>query len=310
MVGPEALTPHRRAFLTAAGALLAAGLPLRAAPSPIRQSPTGQPAPRLAAIDWAMLETAAAIGHMPVAAAELVRFRADAITPAIPPDVTDLGLRGAPNFELLQLVRPDLILSSPFYARYEDRLRGIAPVLSLPFFVPGEPPLPKALAALTALADAIGDPTAGARAAAETGNRLDRLAARLAPFRDRPVALVNIGDGRHMRAFGFDSLFGSTLDRLGLRNAWAEATAFSFLAPVPIERLAAMPDARLVNIGTLPPAAERALGRSILWRALPPVAENRSYLLPDTNAFGAVPAALRFATLLAQAFEAGPKAVA
>ncbi|MGN7867322.1 ABC transporter substrate-binding protein [Paracoccus sp. 22332] len=295
--------PSRRAILTAAGAFLAAGLPLRAAPP-------ASFAPRLAAIDWAMLETAAAIGHMPVAAAELVRFRADVIEPAIPPDVTDLGLRGAPNFELLQLTRPDLILSSPFYTRYEDRLRSIAPVLSLPFFTPGEPPLPKALAALTALADAIGDPAAGARALAATDAALDGLAGRLAPFRDRPVALINIGDGRHMRVFGFDSLFGSTLERLGLRNAWTDGTAFSFMAPIPIERLARMPEARLVNIGALPAAAGRALSRSVLWRALPPVAQGRTYLLADTNAFGAVPAALRFATLLAQAFEAGPGAIA
>lgn len=300
MVKGGGILPSRRAILTAAGAFLAAGLPLPAAP----------PAPRLAAIDWAMLETAIAIGHMPVAAAELVRFRQDVITPAIPADVTDLGLRGAPNFELLQLVRPDLILSSPYYTHYQDRLRQIAPVLSLPFFVPGEPPLPKALAALTALADAIGDPAAGARARTATEATLDGLAARLVPFRDRPVALVNIGDARHMRVFGYDSLFGSTLDRLGLRNAWAGDTAFSFLAPVPLERLADMPDARLINIGALPPAADRALSRSILWRALPPVAQGRTYLLPDTNAFGAVPAALRFATLLAQAFETGPEAIA
>lgn len=257
-----------------------------------------------------MLETAVAIGHMPVAGAELVRFREDVITPEIPHDVTDLGLRGAPNFELLQLVRPDLILSSPYFTRYEDRLREIAPVLSVPFFTPGEPPLPKALSVLTALAEAIGDPAAGTRAMAETEETLDRRAVRLAPFRDRPVALVNIGDGRHMRTFGFDSLFGNTLDRLGLQNAWAGATAFSFLAPVPLKRLADMPDARLVNIGTLPPAADRALARSVLWRALPPVAEGRTYLLPDTNAFGAVPAALRFATLLAYALEAGPRAIA
>lgn len=292
--------PSRRAFLTAAGAILAAGLPLRAAAA----------APRLAVIDWAMLETAVAIGHMPVAAAELVRFRADVVEPAIPGHVTDLGLRGAPNFELLQLTRPELILSSPYYTRYEDRLREIAPVLSLPFFLPGEPPFPKALSALTLLADAIGDPAAGARAVSEAEARLEALALRLAPFRDRPLALVNIGDGRHLRAFGFDSLFGSTLDRLGLHNAWPDKTAFSFLAPVPIERLADMPEARLVNIGALPPAAARALSRSTLWRVLPQVAQNRTYSLADTNAFGAIPAALRFATLLAEAFEAGPETIA
>ena len=295
-----ALRLDRRAFLTAASVMLAAGLPLRAG---ARAAPL---APRLAAIDWAMLETAIAVGHMPVAACELIRFRADTVEPELPDGVTDLGLRGAPNFELLQLTRPDLILTSPYYTRYQDRLEALAPVLSLPFYTPGEAPLPKALAALDRLADAVGDRAAGPRAQAATDARLAQLAAALAPQADRPVCLVNIGDARHLRAFGFDSLFGSTLDRLGLQNAWSGGTRFSFLAPVPIEELAAMPEARLVIIGDTPPEARRALARSVLWQALPPVAEGRLYQLPQVNAFGGVPSALRFAQLLARAFAAGP----
>ena len=145
--------PSRRGFLgLAAGGLLLGGRAL-AGPS----FTTGAGGPRLAAIDWAMLETAVAIGHMPVAACELIRFRADAVTPGIPGDVVDLGLRGSPNFELLQLVRPDLILTSPYYTALEPRMRAIAPVMSLPFYVPGDPPLPNALSALTGLAEAVGD---------------------------------------------------------------------------------------------------------------------------------------------------------
>lgn len=295
MVGRGAISPRpdRRAFLTAAGILLAAGLPLRAGAGP-----------RLAAIDWAMLETATALGHMPVAAAELIRFRADVGVPAIPDTVTDLGLRGAPNFELLQLVRPTLILSSPYYTRYQARMEAIAPVLSLPFYQPGAAPLPKAMDALDALARQIGDPAAGGRARARADAHLDRLAARVARHADRPLALVDIGDARHLRAFGFDSLFGSTLTRIGLRNAWSEATAFSFLAPVPLERLADMPDARLVIAGPIPPQAQGALSRSRLWQALPQVAQGRVHHLPQMNAFGGVPAALRFGDLLACALEA------
>ena len=295
MVGRGAISPRpdRRAFLTAAGILLAAGLPLRA-----------EAGPRLAAIDWAMLETATALGHMPVAAAELIRFRADVGVPAIPDTVTDLGLRGAPNFELLQLVRPTLILSSPYYTRYQARMEAIAPVLSLPFDQPGAAPLPKAMDALGALARQIGDPAAGGRARARADAHLDRLAARVARHADRPLALVDIGDARHLRAFGFDSLFGSTLTRIGLRNAWSEATAFSFLAPVPLERLADMPDARLVIAGPIPPQAQGALSRSRLWQALPQVAQGRVHHLPRMNAFGGVPAALRFGDLLARALEA------
>lgn len=295
MVGCGAISPRpdRRAFLTAAGILLAAGLPLRA-----------DSAPRLAAIDWAMLETATALGHMPVAAAELIRFRADVGVPAIPDTVTDLGLRGAPNFELLQLVRPTLILSSPYYTRYQARMEAIAPVLSLPFYLPGEAPLPKALDALNALARRIGDPAAGTRARAQADAHLNRLAARVVRHADLPLALVDIGDARHLRAFGFDSLFGSTLTRIGLRNAWSEATAFSFLAPVPLERLADMPDARLVIVGPVPPQARGALARSRLWQALPQVAQGRVHQLPRMNAFGGVPAALRFGDLLADALDA------
>jgi ABC-type Fe3+-hydroxamate transport system substrate-binding protein len=291
------LRPDRRAFLTAAGLVLAAGFPLRL---------RAQTRPRLAAIDWAMLETAIAIGHMPVAACELIRFRADAGGSQVPPQVVDLGLRGAPNFELLQLTRPDLILTSPYYTQYQGRLAALAPVLNLPFFTPGEAPLPKALAALTALAAAVDDPQAGAEAQSRAEARLDQLAQRLASFDDRPVALVDIGDSRHLRAFGFDSLFGSTLVRLGLQNAWSEGTRFSFLAPVPIERLAAMPEARLVLVGRPPAEAVRGLRRSVLWQALPAVKDGRVYQLGAINPFGGIPSALHFASLLADAFDAGP----
>lgn len=262
--------------------------------------------PRLAAIDWAMLETAIAIGHMPVAACELIRYRSDTPEPRIPDRVIDLGLRGSPNYELLQLSRPDLILNSPYYSHYEARLKAIAPVFTLPFYVPNEPPLPKALAALGALAEALNDPGAGARALAQTQAELDHHAGVLTPFDDRSICLVNIGDARHLRAFGYDSLFGNTLTRLGLSNAWSAQTAFSFLAPVPVERLADLPDARLVLIGQIPPEARRGLSRSVLWQALPAVKEGRVYHLPEINAFGGTPSALRFARLLAQALQQGP----
>ncbi|SDD71440.1 iron complex transport system substrate-binding protein [Paracoccus isoporae] len=261
---------------------------------------------RLAAIDWAMLETTLALGAVPVAGAELIRFRDDAPPGLTPEGIVDLGLRGAPNYELLQLSRPDLILSSPFYSHYEDRLRQIAPVLSLPIYTDDAPPLTLAMAALGHLAEALGDPAAGRAAQRRAEDALSAQAASLRAHADQPLCLIEIGDARHMRVFGHDSLYGSTAARLGLRNGWAERTAFSFLAPVPLEELANMPEARLVIIGPLPPQARRALSRSVLWRALPQVSGGRVWQLPRMNAFGAVPSALRFARELAAAFRAGP----
>ena len=304
---------RRRLLTLAAGGLLAgraAGRPAFAA---------GADRPRLAAIDWAMLETAVAIGQMPVAACELIRFRADAVTPAIPAGVVDLGLRGAPNFELLQLIRPDLILTSPYYVAREAQMRAIAPVMSLPFYVPGEAPLPKALAALDALSRAVGDAGAGMSARTRADAGFDAAAARIAGVPgggrqngggqgavDRAVCVINIGDARHFRAFGRDSLFGNVLTRIGLRNAWDRPTQFAFLAPVPIETLAEFPDATIVIVSDVPVAAARSLGRSAIWRALPAVAAGRVRVLPDVSAFGGVLAALRFSELVSSALVAPP----
>jgi len=294
----------RRGFLGSAVALAAAG-PFFAKCA----TAAGRGPKRLAAIDWAMLETAIAIGEMPVAACELIGYWAQAVTPVIPPEVIDLGLRGAPNYELLQLTRPDLILSSPFYEQHKARLEGIAPVLSLPFYIPGEHPLPRALAALDALAEVIGNPGAASEAAANAQRQFDAWAARVAPFSDRPIGLVDIGDARHLRAFGFDSMFGDVLQRLGLTNAWRGRTEFSFRAPIPLERLAELPDARLVIVGDIAVEARRSLARSILWQALPQVAQGRLYQIESVAPYAGLPAALRFAELLTNALETGPGAI-
>ncbi|MFV0293003.1 MAG: iron-siderophore ABC transporter substrate-binding protein [Paracoccus sp. (in: a-proteobacteria)] len=302
-IGAALRRPDRRRFLTAASFALAAGLCARQAGGQGRRQGL-----RLAAIDWAMMETAIAIDHMPVAVTELIRLREDVPQGIIADDIIDLGLRGAPNFELLQLARPDLILTSPYYTWYEERLRGIAPVLSLPFFLPGEPPLPKALDALNRLAAAVVDPDAGRTARIRVEAELSRHARSVARFRERPFCLVEIGDARHLRSFGSDSLYGSTLDRIGLQNAWGGKTEFSFLAPVPIERLAEIPAAILVVAGPVPPQARRSLSRSVLWQRLPAVAENRIYQLPRLNAFGGVLSALAFAAALEGALFQGPVA--
>lgn len=83
----------RRAFLAGASALAAMPLPASASAS---ASPL-----RIAAVDWAMLETALALGIVPVAATELVHYRRWVVTPEMPDGVADLGLRGAPNLEVL-----------------------------------------------------------------------------------------------------------------------------------------------------------------------------------------------------------------
>lgn len=260
-------------------------------------------APRLAAIDWAMLETAAALDIMPIAATELIQFRKDAVEPAIPDHVMDLGLRGSPNLELLRLATPDLILSSPFYTRHQAALERVAPVFSLPFYTKGEPPLDKARAAVVALGDRL-DLTQQAKARLFAADaELNHLHNRLTRFSGRETYLINIGDARHFRAFGADSMFGNVLDRLGLANAWRQNSRFSFAAPVPLEQLAAVPEARIVIISDVPVEARNGLVTSMIWNRLEPVRRNRIVHLANVNPYGGILAALRFARLLTEALE-------
>ena len=69
------MRPTRRALLAAAAGAVPAPRPVRAA------------APRLAAIDWALLETALALGADVVAAAELILYRKLVVEPPIPDTV-------------------------------------------------------------------------------------------------------------------------------------------------------------------------------------------------------------------------------
>jgi iron complex transport system substrate-binding protein len=107
--------------------------------------------------------------------------------------------------------------------------------------------------------------------------------------------LINLGDARHYRVFGSDSMFGSVLTRLGLDNAWPGTTAYSATAPIGIESLASMPDAWIVMIPPHPADAIAALTRGAFWNALPAVKEKRVITIGPVNPYGALPAARRFA---------------
>lgn len=265
----------------------------------IGNASAGTPPGRIAVIDWAMLETALALGVTPVAATELVQFRKQGLEPAVPAATADLGLRGAPNFELLRILHPDLILISNFYEHMQPVYTRIAPVFSASVFRQGEPPYPHAERATAALGDHLGLAREAEAAIEDTRRALETIGERLAHVERRPIFVVSLGDARHFRAFGDDSLFGNVLDMLGFSNAWGGASSYSATAPVGIEALARVPEARLFVMEPTPPDVRRVLATSALWRSLPMVRENRVAFMEPVNHFGALPSARRFARLLA-----------
>ncbi|WP_262269236.1 MULTISPECIES: iron-siderophore ABC transporter substrate-binding protein [Microvirga] len=282
----NAFTVSRRRFLGAAiGSSLAGGVRAR-------------PRQRVAVLDWAMFETLLALDVTPVAATELVQFRKVAVEPDVPSHVADLGLRGSPNFEMLRLSDPDLIVSSHWFSWIQDRLETIAPVASYAVYEPGRPPYAPAEQITMALGERLGREVQARSSLDAASLELAQASRRLAERTARSVFLINLGDARHFRAFGHDSMFGDVLQRLGLRNAWAKPTSYAAAAPVPLEALAEMPEAWIVIVSPIPPDAHGTLRDSPLWKALPAVRQGRVVALPPVNPFGALPAARRFARLL------------
>jgi len=257
--------------------------------------------PRTAIIDWGMLETALALGAPPVAATELIQFREIVVEPAVPESVSDLGLRGTPNFELLRMVAPDFIVISNFYEYQRAALERIAPVLAFPVYEPGRPPYPLAEAALLALGERLGRAEEAKAYVAQATALLAASRQAVAPHASKPMFVISLGDSRHFRAFGADSMFGDVMARLGIENAWTDPTSYSAAAPVGLEALARSYDASIVIIGPVPPEVHRRLPGNALWNALPAVRQGRVAMLDPINHFGGMPSACRFARLLAEA---------
>ena len=256
--------------------------------------------PRIAALDWAWAETLLALAARPYAIAEAELYRERVVTPELPRDVIDLGLRSWPNIELLKSLRPDLILTQAGYGMQAASLEPIAPTLALPLFTAERRPLQLAEAGLDAIAAQLQREQQALQYKAEFEQKLSEIRASLRSYDGRPLLIVKFADERILDIYGPGSLFHDVLGRLGLENAWTEAGNHWGFSTSGLDAIARNPKARLVIIEPGPP---ETLFDSALWRAIPSVKASRVVTIPPTWVFGALPSALRFATILGKVLQ-------
>ncbi|WP_207539678.1 ABC transporter substrate-binding protein [Sabulicella rubraurantiaca] len=254
--------------------------------------------PRVAVTDWGLTETVLALGTTPVAAAELQGYAEWVREPEMPPGVADLGLRSEPNLELLHRTSPELVLATPQFAPFLPRLERVAPVATFATYTPDGNPLARSYDIIREIGRLLGREAAARTLLDRAGAAWTERAGQLSPLGARPLLVASFVDARHLRAYGGNSLFGATLSRLGVSNAWTAPTNFWGFATIPIERLAAVPDASFRIIQPLPPAARTSLQHNRLWQSLPAVRAGRVIMMPPCWAFGGLPSAMRFARLL------------
>ncbi|WP_200372100.1 ABC transporter substrate-binding protein [Rhodovibrio salinarum] len=277
------------------------GLPL-AAFLPVLPVSAAAAGPRLAVLDWGLAETVLALQLTPLAVAEAPLYRRRVVTPELPPEVVDLGLRTWPNLERLRALSPDLIVSLAGYGVPTARLKSIAPTLPLEIYSQQRAPYRLADAALQAIADRTGRQAQAAAFRQRLSETLERARQRLAGYDGRPVLIFKFSDARHVDVYGDGSLFDAVLQHLGLANAWTEETNIWGFGMAGLDAVARVPDARLVVIAPGPPDS---LKTSALWRSLPPVREGRVVQIPPTWVFGALPSAMRFAEQISRVLQPG-----
>jgi len=263
-----------------------------------------EPVPRkVACLDWALAETMLALGAEPmavVAAADWPRF---VVEPELPSEIADLGLQQELNFELLAMLRPDLILISPFLGHLKPQLARIAPFVELSVFEDDGAPLAQRELVTRELSDRLGLRPAAEAYLAAANAEFDQLAERASRLPPRPVLLTTFVDARHVRVYGGSSLFQNTLTRLGIENAWPHPVGYFGYDLVGIERLATGADLQLIAFDPVPPDLMPKLSDSPLWTRLPFIEAGRFATLPPVLMFGGMPSALRFARLLVTELE-------
>ncbi|GAA3582439.1 Fe(3+)-hydroxamate ABC transporter substrate-binding protein FhuD [Gibbsiella greigii] len=267
------------------------------------RSDTAPDLARIVALEWLPVELLFALGVMPMAVADIPNYNRWVASPRLPAAVVNVGMRTEPNLELLQQLRPSLLLLSQGYGPAPQALRPIAPSMAFGFNDGSGKPLTVGMRSLRELAQRLGREAKAEQHLAQFHAFVQGARQRLQAYTEQPLLLFSLLDTRHALIMGQNSLFQDVMDRLGIRNAWQGETNFWGTAVVGIERLAEVKQARAIYLDHHNPAMFTRVSATPLWQALPFVRQNQLRQAPAVWFYGATLSAMRFCRLLQQVQE-------
>jgi ABC-type Fe3+-hydroxamate transport system substrate-binding protein len=258
-------------------------------------------APRVVSLDYGLAQTLIEIGAPPVGLIDTGGWSDWAIEPPLPPGVANLGSSSEVNMELLQLLKPDLILSTPFLEWVRPQMERIAPVRSYAIHAVGSSPYPNIVKATHDLGELVGRPREAEALVARTEAIFAETRKTVAKLAERPVTAISFLDARNIWVYGPGGVFQDVFDRLGLRNGWTKPTNEWGFANAGIADLAGIGDSRLFYMDPVPADVPAMLEGSPLWQSMPFVRAGQAHRIATALMFGTLPALIRFARLLAKA---------
>lgn len=255
-------------------------------------------APRVVSLDYGLAQTLIELGVPPVGLIDTPGWADWTVEPPLPASTANIGSSHEINMELLHLLKPDLIISTPYLEWVRPQLERIAPVKSFPIHALGSSPYSHIIDATRELGRML-DRHGQAEALIErTENQL--RAAKVATRHLGRLAIVTFIDARNVRIYGPGGIFQDVFDRLDLQNGWTERTNEWGFNDVGMADLISIGDSRLFYMDPVPPDVLATLDGSPLWQSMPFVKKQRTQRMASVLMFGTLPAITRFARLLAE----------
>jgi ABC-type Fe3+-hydroxamate transport system substrate-binding protein len=231
-----------------------------------------------------------ALGVTPLAVNQSEHFRERIEDPRLPPQVLDLGSESEPNLELIQQLKPDLLLTSTLNPGQRQTLQRIAPVREYIWeLAPGQSPYDKGLETLFEVGDWLDRRPQALAVAQQLEGRLQACRQRLNGRTWPPIFIGDLTRGKgFIRLYARNSILNDALRLIGLDNAWRGEVDEYGKTRVGIEQLANPEHALLfyLNYGKSSVRALHELSTSSLWNQLPLVRQGHVVPLPPTYVSG------------------------
>ncbi|MEK1889890.1 MAG: iron-siderophore ABC transporter substrate-binding protein [Phyllobacterium sp.] len=279
----------RRAFLLGSMTLTPTFTTLRSAASTLR----------VVCLDYGLAQTLIEIGVPPVGLIDTPSWSDWAVEPPLPLGIANMGSAHEINMELLQLLKPDLILSTPYLEWVRPQLELIAPVKSFPIHALGTSPYPNIVAATLELGRLLGRSVEAEALVERTENELE--AAKGQAQQLGKLAVMTFIDPRNIRFYGPGGNFQDVLDRLGLENAWTRPANEWGFSDAGMADLFEVGENWLFYMDPVPADVLTALPGSPLWQSMPFVQKGRARRMESVLMFGTLPSMTRLARLLVKA---------
>lgn len=269
-----------------------------------------EPQKGFATLDWTVAETLIALGEKPIAVGDVESYQKWVKEPALPENVEDLGIRLQPNIEQLLLLSHSLkaqplhFINSSFYAQATPLLERFAQQVDIVDFYREGEAWQNILSASEKVAELVGKTEAFHTLKQGYLQKIEKIRPLVKPYLNRPVALVQFIDTRHLRIYAKNSSFGAVLSQLGFENSWQGSYNNWGFEVINVTQLASLPqNSRFVIVKPYPANIASALKYNSLWQRLEMA--KTPLILPEVWTFGGIPSAQRFAEMLAEALVNG-----